>query len=114
MRWNQARRDFLARTAGAVVGVWTKLCDSMSGYVAGIRALADAIGVDHVGIGSDTDVLSSRPGQALNTAWSGFSGPFFPAFVAEILHQGFAPADVVKIGGGDFCRVFDKVAAGRA
>lgn len=54
------------------------------------------------------------PGQALNTAWSGLSGPFFPAFVAEMLHQGFAPAEVVKIGGGNFCRVFDEVTAGRA
>lgn len=31
-----------------------------------------------------------------------------------MLHQGFAPGEIAKIGGGNFCRVFDKVTAGRA
>jgi membrane dipeptidase len=100
--------------AGGVIGVWTKLSDSMSEYVAGIKALVDAIGIDHVGIGSDTDILSSRTGQSTNAAWPGLPGGFFKAVVAEMLHQGFTPGEIGKIGGGNFCRVFDKVTTSHA
>ena len=100
--------------AGGVIGVWTKLSDSMGEYVGGIKALADAIGVDHVGIGTDSDILSSRPGQSTNAAWPGLSGGFFKVAVAEMLLQGFTPDEIGEIGGGNFCRVFDKVTAGHA
>ena len=100
--------------SGGVIGVWTKLSGSMSELVTGLKALADAIGVDHVGIGSDTDILSSRPGQSTNVAWPGLTGGFFKAAVAEMLRQGFTPAEIGKIGGGNFCRVFDKVTTGHA
>jgi membrane dipeptidase len=100
--------------AGGVIGVWTKLSDSMGEYVGGIKALVDAIGIDHVGIGTDTDILSSRAGQSTNAAWSGLSGGFFKEAVAEMLRQGFTPDEIGKIGGGNFCRVFDKVTNGRA
>jgi membrane dipeptidase len=100
--------------AGGVIGVWTKLSDSMAEYVAGIKALVDAIGIDHVGIGSDTDILSSRAGQSTNIAWPGLSGGFFKAAVAEMLRQGFTPGEIGKISGGNFCRVFDKATTGRA
>ncbi len=100
--------------AGGVIGVWTKLSDSMGEFVGGIKALADAIGIDHVGIGTDSDILSSRPGQSTNAAWPGLSGGFFKAVVAEMLRQGFSPDEIGKVGGGNFCRVFDKVTAGHA
>ena len=96
--------------AGGVIGVWTKLTGSMEEYVAGLKALSDAIGVDHVGMGTDSDILSSRPGQSTNAAWPGQSGGgFFKSVVAEMLRQGFSPDEISKIGGGNFCRVFDKV-----
>jgi membrane dipeptidase len=98
--------------AGGVIGVWTKLSDSMSEYVAGIRALADGVGIDHVGIGSDTDILSSRAGQSTNAAWPRMSSGFFKAAVAEMLRQGLTPGEIGKIGGGNFCRVFEKVTSG--
>jgi membrane dipeptidase len=100
--------------AGGVIGVWTKLSDSMEEYVAGLKALADAVGIDHVGIGSDTDILSPRARQSTNAAWPGLSDGFFKAAVAEMLRQGLTPGEIGKIGGGNFCRVFDKVTAGRA
>ncbi len=100
--------------AGGVIGVWTKLSDSMGDYVAGIKALVDAVGIDHDGIGSDTDILSPRAGQSTNAAWPGLSGGFFKAAVAEMLRQGFTPGEIRKIGGGNFCRVFDKVTTGHA
>jgi membrane dipeptidase len=95
--------------AGGVIGVWTKLSDSMGEYVSGIKALVDAIGIDHVGIGTDSDILSARAGQSTNAAWPGLSDGFFKAAVAEMLGQGFTPAEIGKVGGGNFCRVFDKV-----
>jgi membrane dipeptidase len=48
--------------AGGVIGVWTKLSGSMGEYVAGLKAFVDAVGIDHVGIGSDSDILSPRAG----------------------------------------------------
>ncbi len=74
--------------------------------------MVDAVGIDHVGIGSDTDLLSTRVGQGTNKAWPGLTGGFFPTVVGEMLHQGFTPDDIGKVGGGNFCRVFGKVTAG--
>jgi len=31
-----------------------------------------------------------------------------------MLRQGFTPDEIGKIGGGNFCRVFDKVTTGHA
>jgi membrane dipeptidase len=100
--------------AGGVVGVWTKLADSLKDFVENIKAMGDAVGIDHVGIGTDTDLLSSRPGQGTNKAWPELTGGFFNLVVGEMLRQGFTAADIGKVGGGNFCRVFGKVTAGHA
>jgi membrane dipeptidase len=100
--------------AGGVIGVWTHLADSLKDFVESIKAMVDAVGIDHVGIGSDTDLLSSRVGQGTNKAWPGLTGGFFHAVVGEMLLQGFTPDDIGKVGGGNFCRVFGKVTAGHA
>jgi membrane dipeptidase len=94
--------------AGGVVGVWTKLTNSPTEFVKSIKAMVDAIGVDHVGIGTDNDLLSSRIGQGTNEAWPGLNGTFFPVVVEEMLRQGFTPEDITKVGGGNYCRVFGK------
>ena len=98
--------------AGGVIGVWTKLAGSLKEFVESIKAMADAVGIDHVGIGTDTDLLSSREGQGTNKAYQGLTGGFFYAVVSEMLLQGFTPDDIGKVGGGNFCRVFGKVTAG--
>jgi membrane dipeptidase len=100
--------------AGGVIGVWTHLADSLKDFVESIKAMVDAVGVDYVGIGTDTDLLSSRVGQGTNKAWPGLAGGFFPAVVGEMLLQGFTPDEIGKVGGGNFCRVFGKVTAGHA
>ena len=100
--------------AGGVIGVWTNLADSLKEFVESIKAMVDAVGIDHVGIGTDTDLLSSRVGQGTNKAWPGLTGGFFNAVVGEMLLQGFTPDDIGKVGGGNFCRVFGKVTAGHA
>jgi membrane dipeptidase len=100
--------------AGGVVGVWTKLAGSLKEFVESIKAMVDAVGVDHVGIGTDTDLLSSREGQGTNKAYPGQTRGFFYAVVSEMLLQGFTPEDISKVGGGNFCRVFGAVTAGHA
>ena len=87
--------------AGGLIGVWTHPADSLKDFVESIKAMVDAVGINHVGIGSDTDLLSSRAGQGTNQAWAGLNGGFFKAVVGEMLRQGFAPGDIGKVGGGD-------------
>jgi len=97
--------------AGGIIGIWTHLTDSLQDFTGSIKAMVDAVGIDHVGIGSDTDLLSSREGQGTNMAWPGLTGGFFNAVAAEMLKQGFTPEEIGKVGGGNYCRVFDKVTA---
>ena len=78
-------------------------------FVENIKMVVDAIGVNHVGIGTDTDLLSPRPGNGTNQAWPGMTGGFFPVVVEECLRQGFTAEDIGLIGGGNFGRVFGAV-----
>lgn len=100
--------------AGGVIGVWTHLAASLKDFVESIKAMVDAVGIDHTGIGTDTDLLSPRVGQGTDKAWPGMSGGFFHAVVGEMLAQGFTPDDIGKVAGGNFCRIFGKATAGHA
>jgi membrane dipeptidase len=100
--------------ANGVIGVWTKLADSPKDFVENIKAMVDAVGVDHVGIGTDSDLLSSRDGQGTNTVWPDLTGGFFRAVVGEMLLQGFTPDDIGKVSGGNYCRVFGTATDGHA
>lgn len=99
--------------AGGIVGVWTHLAATLSEFVQSIKAMVDAIGIDHVGIGTDTDLLASRPGAGTNNAYPNLSNGFFPAVVAEMLRQGFTQDEISKVGGGNYCRVFGQVTSSR-
>ncbi len=109
-----AHLSYYRTDAGVVIGVWTHLADSLPGFVDSIKAMLDAEGIDHVGIGTDTDLLSSRVGQGTNKAWPGLTGGFFPAVVGEMQRQSFTPDDIGKVAGGNFCRIFGKVTAGHS
>ncbi len=100
--------------AGGVVGVWWRLSATTGEYVASIRSMVDAVGVDHVGIGTDSDLTASYALPYTNQIWPGENGGFFRAVAGEMLNRGFAPAEIGKIGGGNFCRIFAKVTAGHA
>ena len=105
-----ARQDAKAvADAGGVVGVWTKGANSPKEFVENIKMVVDVIGVNHVGIGTDTDLLSPRPGTGTNRAWPGMTGGFFPVVVEELLRQGFTAEEIGKIGGENFGRVFGTV-----
>lgn len=100
--------------AGGVIGVWWRLVDTMKEYVAAIKDMVDAVGVEHVGIGSDTDLTASYVLPYTNKIWPDEDGGFFYAVAGEMLKQGFTPDEIGKIGGGNFCRVFAKVTTGHA
>jgi membrane dipeptidase len=57
------------------------------------------IGVDHVGLGSDFDGIESPP-QELDDVTT------YPLITRELLKRGYKPADIEKILGGNFIRVF--------
>jgi membrane dipeptidase len=112
--------------AGSVIGVWTHLADTPLAYAQNIRAMVDVVGVDHVCIGTDTKMakpyLSSnetnspkqneRAGERTNAAWQNQTDGFYYSVVAEMLKAGFTEADIAKVGGGNFCRVFDAATSG--
>jgi membrane dipeptidase len=49
-------------SAGGVVSVWTHLADTPTEYVHNIRALIEVMGIDHVGMGTDTKLTPANSG----------------------------------------------------
>ena len=121
--------------AGGLIGVWTHLSDSPLEYAKNLRALVDVIGIDHVGIGTDTKLTPASPrpagpppggpqqggpgqggpppaqqgprvGERTNLAWKDQTDGFYYVVVDALLKTGFTPNDIGKIGGGNFLRVF--------
>ena len=109
--------------AGGVIGVWTHLADTPLEYAQNIRALVDVIGIDHVCIGTDTKLTPSftpgggqnrgRVGERTNEAWQDQKIGFYFTVVDAMLKTGFTEEEIGKIGGDNFCRVFDAATAGR-
>jgi membrane dipeptidase len=100
--------------AGGLIGLWRSRWTSLVEYVNSVKAMTDLIGIDHVAIGTDTDLTASYMLPYTNRIWTDQNEGFFYAVAAEMLKQGFAPEEIGKFGGGNFCRVFGKVTAGRA
>jgi membrane dipeptidase len=98
--------------AGGVIGVWWRLVYTVKEYVGAIRTMVDVIGVDHVGIGTDTDLTASYQLPYTNQIWPDENGGFFYAVVGEMLKQGFTPDEISNVGGANFCRIFGKVTSG--
>jgi membrane dipeptidase len=107
--------------AGGVIGVWTHLADSPLEFAQNVRALVDVVGIDHVCIGTDTKLTPAyggrggpgRVGERTNQAWADQTVGFYYAVVAAMLKVGFNADEIGKVGGGNFCRVFDAATAGR-
>jgi membrane dipeptidase len=62
--------------------------------------MVDAVGVDHVAIG--TDLAGVSPRSALFTDWAEW-----PSIPAALLDRGFARQDVAKIMGGNVQRLLE-------
>jgi membrane dipeptidase len=89
----------LVAAAGGIIGSWpsgigqTTLAD----YIDSIHRLVDAVGIDHVAIGTDMDA-NFRPVLRNYRDWS--------LIPAALLAQGMREAEVANIMGGNFLRVF--------
>ncbi|WP_460971881.1 dipeptidase [Spirosoma migulaei] len=55
---------------------------------------------------------SGRIGERTNEAWQDQQAGFYYAVVDALLKTGFSEDEIGKIGGGNFCRVFDSATSG--
>jgi membrane dipeptidase len=69
-----------------------------------IDHIVQIAGIDHVGLGSDFDGISTTP-QGLDSVAD------FPRLTAELLARRYSEADITKILGGNLLRAFHKAAA---
>ena len=83
-----------------VVGVWAiaPTFESLPAFVDGIARAVDAVGVDHVGLGSDV-------GGAARNAWPDYGD--FPVVVRRLRQKGFSAEEVGKLVGGNYVHVFN-------
>jgi membrane dipeptidase len=98
--------------AGGVIGVWTHLASSPQEYVKNIKAMVDVVGVDHVCIGTDSKMTlpsnsNNKFDKKTNQSWDKEEG-FFYSVVDAMLQIGFSEEDIIKIGGGNYFRIFDE------
>jgi membrane dipeptidase len=75
------------------------------GYVEHIVRMIKAVGVDHVGIGTDMDGIS----PADFVSYTDYSQ--WPSIPAALLAQGYSREDVAKVVGGNFIRLYREVAS---
>ena len=103
---SRAHAQLIAKNGG-VVGIFpvNSTYRGFAGYITHIERMIEAIGVDHVGIGTDMDGIS--PPSFL--AWDDYRE--WPTLGAALLSRGHSAADVAKVTGGNFRHVFAEVAA---
>jgi membrane dipeptidase len=53
-----------------------------------------------------------RMGERTNEIWPDMKAGFYYAVVEQMVKQGFTDEEISKVGGGNFCRVFDDATAG--
>lgn len=85
---------------GGVVGIWppASLFPDLAALAAGMARMVDAIGIDHVALGTD---LRGLVGPSVFTSYRDL-----PALAHALLARGFQVADVRKLLGGNYLRVF--------
>jgi membrane dipeptidase len=85
--------------AGGIIGSWPSGIGlaSFSDYIDAIMRLVDAVGVEHTAIGTDMDA-NFKPVLRSYRDWS--------LIPAALLARGMHEAEVAKIMGGNFIRVF--------
>ena len=103
----------IVAAAGCVIGIWTHLADTPLDYAQNIRAMVNVVGADHVSIGTDTKMAvptnsSKRFGNKTNTAWENENEGFFNTVVDAMLKSGITENEIIKIGGENYCQIFDK------
>jgi membrane dipeptidase len=90
----------LVADTGGVIGIWpvASLFPDMAAMAAGMARMAAVVGVDHVGLGTDSMGLV---GPATFDSYAQL-----PGLAAALLAAGFTTADTAKLLGGNYARVF--------
>ena len=85
--------------AGGIIGSWPAGIGqtTFADYIDSIQRLVDAAGIDHVAVGTDMDA-NFRPVMRSYRDWA--------LIPAALLARGMREAEVAKIMGGNFLRVF--------
>ncbi|MBL8691599.1 MAG: membrane dipeptidase [Rhodospirillaceae bacterium] len=85
---------------GGVIGIWppSSIFPDITALAAGMARMADAIGIDHVGIGTDMSGLTAPP------TFSSYRQ--LPDLALALLARGFRDDEVLKLLGGNYARVF--------
>lgn len=94
----------VAESGGGVLGAWPAgigITD-LKGYVARIFDLVDAVGIDHVCLGTDMDA-NYKP------AFDTYAR--MPHLVAGLLREGMRENEIAQVIGGNFLRLFKAVEA---
>jgi membrane dipeptidase len=84
---------------GGVIGVWppSSIFPDLNAYVEGFARMADVVGVDHVGFGSD------MLGLTVPSVFDSYRD--LPLLAQGLLDHGFTPEETGKILGGNYARV---------
>ena len=78
---------------------------SIDDVVEHIVHIAELVGTEHIGLGSDFDgVLQPLPGLSCVGD--------VPKLADKLAHKGFHPAEIERIMGGNFKRLFEQVLHG--
>jgi membrane dipeptidase len=90
----------LVAGTGGVVGVWPNrgIYPTSAAWATGVARMVDAIGIDHVGLGSDMEGL---PRGSVFESYSEL-----PRLADALLARGFAPDEIRRILGANYARVF--------
>jgi len=93
----------VVKETGGVIGVvpFPSVFFALHDYIEGIARMADAVGVEHVGIGGD---LAGIPGAPPYRRFEQF-----PELLQMLQGRGFSSEDVAKIAGANFMRLFGAV-----
>jgi membrane dipeptidase len=85
---------------GGVIGIWPpmNIFPDMGALAAGIARMVDVVGIDHVGLGTD---MGGLVGPATFASYRDL-----PALAAALLARGFTPAEIRKLLGENYRRVF--------
>ena len=85
---------------GGVIGIWPPAEEfgTMAALAIGMARMVDAVGIDHVGLGSD---MRGLVGPSIFPEYDSL-----PGLASALLDAGFSSLDVVKLLGGNYVRVF--------
>jgi membrane dipeptidase len=91
----------LVAGTGGVIGIWppASVFPTMQAMAAGMARMVDAVGVDHVGLGTD---MRGLVGPSTFPEYDSL-----PALAEALLGVGFNATDTGKILGGNYARVFE-------